>query len=76
MEPTDSEWSKKFAIARAHINANGQGKTFALSFNKDKNEAILCCPLERLLTEHPYGLTEEDVFYRAEPGTPVPAEVS
>lgn len=74
MEPTDSEWSRKYAIARAHINANGQGKTFVVAFNKDKSENILCCPLEKLQVEHPFGLAEEDVFYRADPG--MPAEIT
>jgi hypothetical protein len=76
MEPTDSEWSRKYAIARAHINANGQGETFVVAFNKDKSESILCCPLEKFQKEHPFGLAEEDIFYRAEPGMPVPAEIT
>lgn len=72
MEPNES---KKFAIARAHVNANGTGKTFVVAFNRAKNEAAVCCTLEKLQAEHPYGLDEADVFYRAEPGKPVPAEI-
>lgn len=75
MEMTDDE-SRKFAIARAHANANLNGKTFVVAFNKEKNEALLCCPLQKLLAEHPFGLTEKDVFYRAEPGTSVPAHIA
>lgn len=73
MQPSDSQ---KFAIARAHVNANGQGKPFILAFNKAKSEAVLCCPLEKLQKEHPHGLGEEDIFYRAEPGSMVPAEIA
>lgn len=74
MEPTDSKWSHRYSIVRAQVCANGLGKTFVVAFNKDKNDAILCCPLEKLQAEHPYGLTEEDVFYRAEPGIPFDLE--
>lgn len=74
MEPTDSKWSRRYSVVRAQVMANGLGKTFVVAFNKDKNEAILCCPLEKLLAEHPYGLVEEDVFYRADPGRSMPLE--
>jgi hypothetical protein len=73
MQPNESQ---KFAIARAHVNANGAGKPFVLAFNPGKNEAVLCCPLEKLQKEHPFGMAEEDIFYRAEPGMPVPAEIA
>lgn len=73
MKPNESQ---NFAIARAHVNANGTGKTFVLAFNQAKNEAVLCCPLEKLLSEHPYGMAQDDVFYTADPGTPVPAEIT
>jgi hypothetical protein len=73
MQPNEPQ---KFAIARAHVNANGMSKTFVLAFNQAKNEAVICCPLEKLQKEHPYGLDEEDIFYRAEPGTPVPAGIA
>lgn len=76
MEPTDSDWSRKFAIARAHINANENGKTFVVAFNQAKSENILCCPLERLQREHPCGLTEEDVFHRADPRTSGLADIT
>lgn len=61
------------AITRAHVNANEKGVTFVLAFNEAKSEAVLCCSFEKLKTEHHHGLTEEDVFYTAEPGQPVPA---
>lgn len=64
--------ARKFAIARAHVNANEGGVTFVLALKPSKCESILCTPLKRLKAEHPYGLTEEDVFYTAEPGAPVP----
>lgn len=73
MKPTEPH---TLAITRAHINANGKGVTFVLAFNKAKSEAVLCCSLEKLQKEQPSGLTEEDVFYTAEPGTPVPAETT
>lgn len=62
----------KLAVARAHVNANGQQKTFIIAFNQTKSEAVLVCSLEKLQEEHPYGLDEEDVFYSAEPGTMPP----
>ncbi len=62
--------ARKFAIARAHVNANEGGVTFVLALKPSKT--ILCTPLKRLQAEHPYGLAEEDVFYTAEPGVPVP----
>ena len=76
MEPTDSEWSaRKFAIARAHNYANAEGKTCVVAFNQMKCEYVLCSPLDRLQKDHPYGLAEEDIFYRAEPGMPVPRDI-
>jgi hypothetical protein len=71
METTES---RMYAMGRTHILANGYGKPFIVAFNKDKNESILCCSLEKLQKEKPFGLTEEDVFYRAEPGQALPVE--
>lgn len=77
MKPTGcGKFSLPYATARAHVNANEAGKTFILAFNKEKSEAILCCPLKKLQKEHPYGLVEDDIFYKAEPGTPVPVEIT
>lgn len=69
MKPTEPQ---KFAIVRAHRYAIETGLTFVLAFNPSKSPSIFCVRLTRLQKERPSGLTEEDVFYTAEPDTPIP----
>lgn len=74
METADFEVMRKYAMGRTHILAQGYGRPFIVAFNKEKHDSILCCSLEKLQQEKPFGLTEEDVFYRADPGQPLPVE--
>lgn len=58
----------------AHRNADKKGVPYVVAFNKDKYDVMIVRARNLFEQKKPHGLTNDDVIYSVEPGSPHPAK--